>query len=178
MAETGLNQNWNRDYDPMGGGRYVESDPIGLRAGNNTYAYGGDNPVSRIDPRGLLDNPAEVWPLVHPQSSTSCEYCKGSDRVAITINSTPCSAGDATCVLAMQAAGIPGPYWPHTNYYSKSCLLTAGLLVKPTLYVGSEILSRYAPEWLAGFMGWQAGVLGLPLAIAQVGAECQCKDGQ
>ena len=28
-AETGLNQNWNRDYDPVVG-RYVEADPIGL----------------------------------------------------------------------------------------------------------------------------------------------------
>jgi len=29
-AETGLNQNWNRDYDPLTG-KYVESDPIGLQ---------------------------------------------------------------------------------------------------------------------------------------------------
>jgi hypothetical protein len=52
MAETGLNQNWNRDYDPIVG-RYVESDPIGLAAGVNTYAYVGANPLGFFDPNGL-----------------------------------------------------------------------------------------------------------------------------
>ena len=53
MAETGLNQNWNCDYDPLTG-KYIESDPIGLRGGINTYSYVGDNPISGIDPLGLV----------------------------------------------------------------------------------------------------------------------------
>jgi RHS repeat-associated protein len=55
QAETGLNQNYFRDYDPAVG-RYVESDPIGLAAGVNTYAYVRDNPVSYNDPTGLDGN--------------------------------------------------------------------------------------------------------------------------
>jgi RHS repeat-associated protein len=51
-AESGLHSNGHRDYDPRLG-RYVESDPIGLAGGINTYAYGGNNPVNAIDPRGL-----------------------------------------------------------------------------------------------------------------------------
>jgi hypothetical protein len=43
--------NYFRDYDSQVG-RYVESDPIGLRAGVNTYAYVGSNPVSVIDAYG------------------------------------------------------------------------------------------------------------------------------
>ena len=51
-AETQLSQNWNRDYDPTIG-RYVESDPLGLLSGVNTYAYVGSNPLRYLDWRGL-----------------------------------------------------------------------------------------------------------------------------
>lgn len=37
-AETGLWKNGFRDYDPALG-RYIESDPLGLAGGPNTYAY-------------------------------------------------------------------------------------------------------------------------------------------
>jgi len=51
-AEDDLWQNGNRDYDPSTG-RYIESDPIGLAGGVNTYAYAEDNPISSVDPYGL-----------------------------------------------------------------------------------------------------------------------------
>ena len=52
-AETGLNYNYFRDYEP-GTGRYVESDPVGLRGGANTYAYVEDSPLRFSDAKGLL----------------------------------------------------------------------------------------------------------------------------
>ena len=51
-ADTGLHYNYFRDYDPWTG-RYIQSDPIGLEGGLNTYGYVGGNPLRFIDPKGL-----------------------------------------------------------------------------------------------------------------------------
>ena len=55
--ETGLHYNYFRDYDPSTG-RYVQSDPIGLAGGINTFLYANANPVMYTDPNGL--NPIVV----------------------------------------------------------------------------------------------------------------------
>ena len=44
--------NYFRDYDAVTG-RYVESDPIGLTGGINTYGYALADPVDSVDPFGL-----------------------------------------------------------------------------------------------------------------------------
>ncbi|WP_252053671.1 RHS repeat-associated core domain-containing protein [Acinetobacter silvestris] len=49
--EVGIFYNYFRDYDPITG-RYVESDPIGLDGGLNTYGYVGGNSLHAVDPRG------------------------------------------------------------------------------------------------------------------------------
>lgn len=51
--ETGLFHNGFRDYDPANGGRYIQSDPIGLLGGINTYAYVANQPTQYVDPDGL-----------------------------------------------------------------------------------------------------------------------------
>jgi RHS repeat-associated protein len=59
-AETGLNYNYFRDYNPVIG-RYIESDPLGLlpsgpRGGmNHLYVYADNNSLSKKDPLGLSE---------------------------------------------------------------------------------------------------------------------------
>ena len=54
--ETGLHYNYFRDYDPSTG-RYIQSDPIGLAGGLNTYVYVGSNPLNYMDLLGLHHGP-------------------------------------------------------------------------------------------------------------------------
>lgn len=48
-----MHYNLFRDYEP-GTGRYIESDPIGLNGGINTYSYAMSNPSIDQDPKGLF----------------------------------------------------------------------------------------------------------------------------
>ena len=56
-ADTGLQNNLNRWYDPSVG-RWLSEDPVGYRGGVNLFEYVGDNPLISVDPTGL-QNPGQ-----------------------------------------------------------------------------------------------------------------------
>lgn len=57
--DSALHYNYFRDYNPAIG-KYVQSDPIGLDGGLNTYGYVTANPMAAIDPLGLANSGS--WP--------------------------------------------------------------------------------------------------------------------
>ncbi|MGN7920302.1 RHS repeat domain-containing protein [Lysobacter sp. 22409] len=61
---SGLVYNYFRDYDSISG-RYIQSDPIGIRGGLSTFAYAGNAPMSNVDLFGLdaTTVPTSVYPV-------------------------------------------------------------------------------------------------------------------
>jgi RHS repeat-associated protein len=51
---AGIYYNYYRDYD-SNTGRYLQSDPVGIRGGLNPFGYAAQNPAVNVDPLGLIE---------------------------------------------------------------------------------------------------------------------------
>lgn len=100
-AASGLNYNYFRDYE-AGSGRYVESDPIGLRGGVSTYGYAMQSPMQWIDPKGLaiwnVSDAVEIGAVVgvggqYANYHLTSECGSNGKRYKITVQAVGPSAG-------------------------------------------------------------------------------------
>jgi RHS repeat-associated protein len=102
-AESKTHYNTYRDYDPQTG-RYLQSDPAGLRDDLTTYAYAASRPLDTIDPLGL-------WKF------SDIKSCEDLGRVARQRARSRMSLGGLSCVFCAQK-GKKTPatqrdhYWP------------------------------------------------------------------
>ena len=84
--ETNLHYNYFRDYDPAIG-CYIQSDPIGLAGGINTYLYATD-PLTQTDPMGLMGRGGAqtrggYWKQTEPPGATGVGRRKRAMELAV-----------------------------------------------------------------------------------------------
>ncbi|MBO6558405.1 MAG: RHS domain-containing protein [Pseudomonadales bacterium] len=152
-VETDTYYNYFRDYDPSLG-RYIQSDPIGLRGGLNTYGYVHQNPLIYTDPTG------EAVPalLLACASNLACAAAAragvggiiGGLSAAVGALSDPCFDGSLADVIGIGAAVGAGSSFVPGGGALGGALLRGGLAG-----AGGNAVGQYAAN--DGFDGFSYG---------------------
>ncbi len=170
QSESGLHQNWMRDYDPTTG-RYLQADPLGLVDGASVYGYAGQNPGQLMDPRGLAACTYSISTQVIRCSSAQGQYSLGPDGVKSGIegrcqNNPECSGEESVGPIPpgeytmRYTEKYKGAYWLDEGRWTR---WTGGVegrggfyLHKGTISAGCITVRPDHPDW-DGLMGYLAG---------------------
>ena len=172
--ETGLHYNYLRYYDASIG-RYLQTDPLGIYAGLNSYLYVFGRPLRYIDPLGLgFFDP--IWGFVYdntgwvPDQSTVDMAAGFGDGVSFGITKlirekAGIDGGVNICSANYAGANLIGSIWPISGgagLISKSFVKKAGKewshwipdrYIRPRSLTGKNP-NRYYKPWLDKYFGW------------------------
>ena len=120
-SESGLRYNVNRDYEAVTG-RYVQSDPIGLKGGASTYSYVNASPLNGFDVVGLACNASGCWNTAQEQALYEIDDYAG-------YYATACAGGDPYACRAGEVStdtgdGLRGILSHVTNFDLKASILS------------------------------------------------------
>jgi RHS repeat-associated protein len=166
--ETGLNYNMMRDYRPDAG-RYVESGPLGLIAGINTYGYVGQNPLWAVDRFGLEwqfrnwnNTEWRKWIIYHGWHTEAICH-ETNANIEQTVSGPDFVDSPPWAVLNMSSAPTYNPYDAMSPADAATILNAIGDLAEATKQAG-ESGSLRGPESLTPEVGQQlCSTLPLPM---------------
>ncbi|RRD55644.1 hypothetical protein EII20_14210, partial [Comamonadaceae bacterium OH2545_COT-014] len=105
--ETGTHYNFHRDYKPNLG-RYLQSDPIGLKGGVNWFGYAGLKPLIKMDPEGRAPVALIVGGVVALWTAACSIYAfKKAMNASYPVTDDKSRHCMASCILIKCMAGLP-----------------------------------------------------------------------
>jgi RHS repeat-associated protein len=155
-AETGLSYNYFRDYEPATG-RYIQSDPIGLRGGVSTFAYVMNDPMDFTDwdaqrkhgkrapmpPQNSGDG--EPMPGAWPTSNGDLRYIEVCVRGMCPTDPNECHKGRPS-MHPIYFNGTPPTMYPTMNEFQqeyRGCVCTKSVPADLTIQPGEPTATKY-----------------------------------